>query len=194
MKFSSARVLSRKVREFQMPVIPHSSANGAANSPTSFRSSLRWTCCVLQQSFPICARALKVTNTSVIMAFNKATGFIAAVIAVIAFMALSGSASAVDAVESSCKRLGWVAGYGKGNVCANSVSPSGRCSGYLPFQQAFDYCEATFGSGARLCTLEELRAGEATETGCGYDEVMTWTSTACGQRAVYQTYGSPVYG
>ena len=103
-----------------------------------------------------------------------------------------GDAPALCSV-SSCVELGWsdgVNGYTDG-IC---TSASLACSGDLSFVAARDYCEAY---GARLCTYNEVRAGQVTGAGCIYDNQFIWTQTPCatsnGADGYMTTYGSSSY-
>ena len=50
------------------------------------------------------------------------------------------------------------------------------CQGRHPWAIANSICEA---AGARLCTVDELRNGETTNTGCGYNAEQVWSSSEC---------------
>ena len=79
----------------------------------------------------------------------------------------------------TCDELGWDAvERGSSSVCGESDGFSDvLCPGFLTFVDAVAYCED---GGARMCTVEELNADEAAFTGCGYDNVLVWSGTACG--------------
>ena len=47
----------------------------------------------------------------------------------------------------------------------------------MTWSNANNFC-ATRNETARLCTLEELEAGCAEKTGCGFDKVRVWSKTA----------------
>jgi hypothetical protein len=76
--------------------------------------------------------------------------------------------------DCPCTQLGWEPGYGSPAVCAYTA-----CSGPITWSEASTFCEDYFGSGARLCTADELRGDEAKETGCDYDTELVWSSTLC---------------
>lgn len=60
-------------------------------------------------------------------------------------------------------------------VCSDSAV-NDACFGSGNYSQA----EAVCGSlGARLCTAEEVSAGVAADTGCGWDRKTIWTRTSC---------------
>jgi len=61
-------------------------------------------------------------------------------------------------------------------VCAASLWPGQTCMWSVTFSYAQQSCNA---AGARLCTLAELRAGEAAGTGCNHDGELVWSSDPC---------------
>ena len=64
------------------------------------------------------------------------------------------------------------------DVCGSSTSDGSTClSSGVTWQMAQDECQSL---GARLCTKEEIEAGETAQTGCGYDNSLIWTSSECG--------------
>jgi hypothetical protein len=77
-------------------------------------------------------------------------------------------------------------------VCALTQVASG-CSGARPnFYSAENFCEH---QGMRLCTVEELKADVAKDTGCNYDSgKRIWTRETCGlqRKAVLDSLGNPV--
>lgn len=89
-------------------------------------------------------------------------------------------------VEESCKtcsELGWAGNANSDNspVCSDSEVGAGFHTGAcvteaLPLQDAARLCHAV---GARLCSLDEVKAGESSLTGCGHDGRTIWTRTAC---------------
>ncbi|MCA9518673.1 MAG: hypothetical protein KC635_27240, partial [Myxococcales bacterium] len=86
-----------------------------------------------------------------------------------------------SASAKTCAQLGWSDGatWGSASVCARSA-PGASCSGAVSWSAAVAFCEA---AGARLCSVEELRADEARDSGCAYDDARVWSSTACGAMA-----------
>ena len=91
---------------------------------------------------------------------------------------------------SSCDDLGWTnaALYGSSSVCGESDLNLGGCSGLLTWQAAVSFCES---AGARLCTLEEIVNKETKSTGCGVDQVVSWSSSACaGGYSLAASFGS----
>ena len=88
--------------------------------------------------------------------------------------ACTEAACAYYAVSTTpCSALLW-AGKGGPDVCG--TTPGGPCHGADTFAQAQSVCQEL---GGRLCTEAELAAGEAGETGCGFDGVHVWSSTPC---------------
>ena len=73
--------------------------------------------------------------------------------------------------------LGSIA-YGSLGVCGGSsgFNENVACSSTLSWLDARDFCE---GAGARLCSYDELSVDEARGTGCGHDNKMIWSRTAC---------------
>ena len=69
----------------------------------------------------------------------------------------------------SCGDLGWfnAEAYGSSSVCGESDLRLGGCSGKVSFRQAVAFCES---AGARLCSVGELQADEARQTGCSFDQ------------------------
>jgi hypothetical protein len=69
------------------------------------------------------------------------------------------------------------AGLGPGNT---EMCWGGPDRSAVSWQQAETVC---VGAGARLCSVEEIEANEAQNTGCGFDHIMVWASddTACGE-------------
>jgi len=67
--------------------------------------------------------------------------------------------------------------YGSPSICGMTLNiNNNKCSGYLKWTDAKKLCEAT---GSRLCTLVEIVNNEPKNTGCNYDRIRTWSSTAC---------------
>ena len=66
---------------------------------------------------------------------------------------------------ATCADLEWPAGHGDDAICAESDGAIGDCVNNLDYEAAEAACH---GIGARLCTAEELGAGESTGTGCGH--------------------------
>lgn len=62
------------------------------------------------------------------------------------------------------------------NVCGGSRGPNGKCFGKISFSMAQSECSAF---GARLCTAGELLGDVARNSGCGYTNALSWTSTKC---------------
>ena len=110
-----------------------------------------------------------------------------------------GAGSHVHALKAdssaSCEHLGWEANagdFGSALVCSGSYqdplqgteavydSMTGQtmmCSGELTWDEAYSFCTEV---GARMCSVEELRSDEATDSGCMYNDQLVWSSTACG--------------
>jgi hypothetical protein len=65
--------------------------------------------------------------------------------------------------------------YGPTDVKGESDLDSGGCVGLMTFQQAVEHVH---GFGARLPTVDEVRRGAATGSGCGYDAQQIWTADA----------------
>merc|ERR1711871_1152906 len=89
----------------------------------------------------------------------------------------------------TCNNLGWGAGRGSDQVCAQSnmnhngveTLNSNTCLGADNdatdgFVHAAAVCS---GAGARLCTVAELTNQETRGTGCGHDNDQVWSSTPC---------------
>ena len=55
----------------------------------------------------------------------------------------------------------------------------------LSWGAARAYCEAI---GARLCTYDEINAGETATTGCSYDASMIWSQTPCSVDGADEAY------
>lgn len=103
---------------------------------------------------------------------------------------LASTATTLTLACKGCAELGWDRGNGSPDVCGQSVLPNGRCSGFLAFEAAANFCEANFGAGARLCTISELLNSETKETGCNYDLERVWSSTPC-NNGMMQAFGDP---
>ena len=75
------------------------------------------------------------------------------------------SGGALTVSVSSCDDLGWTNAnkFGSSLVCGESDDGLGGCSGEVDWASAVAFCE---GSGARLCSSDELAADEARSTGC----------------------------
>jgi len=98
-----------------------------------------------------------------------------------ALYSYSCGAGSGDPSTKSCSDLGWTAGYGAPQVCANSILTNGACvpaSGWGAAQAA---CLA---AGARLCTVEELQNDETKGTGCKDDCELVWAEDACTMNGV----------
>ena len=86
----------------------------------------------------------------------------------------------------TCVDLGLEVGAASKDVCATSYAAGdgdGTClgggegdDGAVTHAAAAALCEDT---GARLCTRDELAAGEAAMTGCGRDARWVWSATPC---------------
>eukprot|EP00045_Choanoeca_perplexa_P017655 m.261284 g.261284 ORF g.261284 m.261284 type:complete len:2833 (+) comp17596_c0_seq5:884-9382(+) len=89
--------------------------------------------------------------------------------------------------KRSCQDLGWVGSPDSKrlDVCAAATDPiTGKCFTDAIQGEAMTYsqAEATCSKlGARLCTIYELRRGEATSTGCNVDATFAWSATECGR-------------
>ena len=77
----------------------------------------------------------------------------------------------------TCEALSWDAGE-DGEVCGSSPG----CATSSNWRHAALICES---EGGRLCTVDEVRRGEAQGTGCGYDSERIWTAdvSVCGRGA-----------
>ena len=86
----------------------------------------------------------------------------------------------------TCGQLGWDTSAGPDDeVCGESNVPG--C-----YEMGFEAAEAQCASlHARLCTLEETLAGEATGTGCGFNSYRIWTSDRCAGGGAYSAAGQP---
>jgi len=80
--------------------------------------------------------------------------------------------------EVPCSSLGYQEIGGTTDVCGNVVGTSGDTNGCaqgnITWSQFKNYCEV---SGGRLCTKDEVLAGEVKGTGCSHDYRGIWTST-----------------
>jgi len=90
---------------------------------------------------------------------------------------------------STCADLGWTNAekFGSSAVCGESDMSLGGCSGALTWPEARHFCEA---SGARMCSVAELKANEAKSTGCGYDKEQVWASDRCGGSGFSLAFGA----
>ena len=63
-------------------------------------------------------------------------------------------------------------------LCVTSKDASGKCmnQGGYTMSKAQETCDSL---GARLCTLDELKANEARGSGCGLDKALMYTATPC---------------
>ena len=63
-------------------------------------------------------------------------------------------------------------------LCVTSKDASGKCmnKGGYTMSEAQETCDVL---GARLCTLDELKANEARGAGCGLDKALVYTGTPC---------------
>lgn len=89
----------------------------------------------------------------------------------------------IECSQASCTRLGWdPLRYGSVSTCGGPGLES--CGGVADWETAREICQL---EGARLCTVAEVLADEVRDTGCGYNEQLIWTSTACtgGYKAAY---------
>jgi hypothetical protein len=95
--------------------------------------------------------------------------------------------------ESTCGDLGWSNAnqHGSSYVCGESDDDLGGCNAASTWEEADDICKA---SGARLCTLSELKSDETRGTGCQFDSKMIWSSTACGTNEHALGIGGTLYG
>eukprot|EP00615_Pteridomonas_danica_P019331 CAMPEP_0114387328 /NCGR_PEP_ID=MMETSP0102-20121206/7186_1 /TAXON_ID=38822 ORGANISM="Pteridomonas danica, Strain PT" /NCGR_SAMPLE_ID=MMETSP0102 /ASSEMBLY_ACC=CAM_ASM_000212 /LENGTH=1469 /DNA_ID=CAMNT_0001544393 /DNA_START=38 /DNA_END=4443 /DNA_ORIENTATION=+ len=91
--------------------------------------------------------------------------------------------ASVPCTPSTCSELGWDTGnsygtvdthFGTTEVCSESSIGDDGCSGAVTYHEARVICEAV---GARLCTLSELLADEAHDSGCGYNTELVWSSS-----------------
>lgn len=85
-------------------------------------------------------------------------------------------------VQHGGSRKSWPLQLGDKNICAESddgLGPGGKpmCYGQrgqkISFAKALSICSHV---GARLCTVEEIKANEAKGTGCSHDGATVWTS------------------
>ena len=86
--------------------------------------------------------------------------------------------SSVPSVVSAaaCITLGWQLKLANTHVCGASKI-NGKChKGSATLAKASKVCQKV---GARLCSVQELAAGAAHDTGCGMDSAWVWTSTGC---------------
>ena len=95
----------------------------------------------------------------------------------------------------------WPSEYGNANICGESNignwallddPPNGfqrQCFNALQWSAAKDVC---VGSGARLCTVEEIHADETRGTGCNGDLRMVWSldDVGCDSEEHVQVPGS----
>jgi hypothetical protein len=93
--------------------------------------------------------------------------------------AVTGASSSTDVSHcssvSDCATLGWpLDAAASDTVCAASERLSADYCSHGTYRQAAMICE---GIHARMCTLEELHAGQASGTGCGLDTQNVWTSS-----------------
>ena len=96
------------------------------------------------------------------------------------------------ALAATCDELGWTNAerFGDPKVCGESNKNLGGCSGELTWADANMFCET---AGARLCTLDELLNDEPRGTGCLYNWVQVWSSTACtleGSPGFWRAFGN----
>jgi hypothetical protein len=79
-----------------------------------------------------------------------------------------------------CSELRWnAAAWGTADVCgASDDAPLDGCSGQLAWEAARARCQA---AGARLCSVAELAADEARDTGCNYNTALVWGRDRCGE-------------
>ena len=83
-------------------------------------------------------------------------------------------ASVVSA--AACATLGWAFKLDNTRVCGASKI-NGKChKESASLAKASNVCGAV---GARLCSVQEITAGAAHDTGCGMDKSWVWTSTEC---------------
>ena len=89
-----------------------------------------------------------------------------------------GAATAGCTSARSCAQLGWPLERDNDEdaVCAESeMAHAAESCVHADHAAAAGVCAA---EGARLCTLEELDAGETHGTGCAFDVARTWTASA----------------
>jgi hypothetical protein len=99
----------------------------------------------------------------------------------------SAPTSIATCSDKSCNELGWSASkYGSNQICGESDSGIGGCTGFVNWNDAKDTCQQ---SGARLCTVDELLDDEAKETGCNLDTELVWSATSC-ESGFYAVSGS----
>ena len=98
-----------------------------------------------------------------------------------------GFPSSPDTSSKCCSEVPFI-NANSNDVCADSEWPGQSCVSSATYQQAVDMCAA---AGARLCTYEEVQAGETAGTGCGHDVRSIWTSSTCSNgNGRYTGYGS----
>ncbi len=94
--------------------------------------------------------------------------------------------------QASCNALGWTgAGAGSSDVCGNSKivgNPPKSCAKPAEFGTAQALCTLV---GARLCTVNEVMAGELLSTGCANDGKYLWTGSPCGGDGHWAAPGAP---
>jgi len=99
---------------------------------------------------------------------------------------------AVSYSTKSCSQLRWssngAATFGSTSVCGSTPkNESGGCYKSLTWPESRDICE---GLGARMCSADEFYLyGEASNTGCGYNHVLLWSSKSCSD-GYFQAPGS----
>ena len=78
--------------------------------------------------------------------------------------------------RDSGQQAAWSTGGGDPAVCGESDDGFADACTEDGWVQAQAVC---YEAGARLCTIDELLAGETTGSGCGHDNRQTWSATAC---------------
>ena len=69
----------------------------------------------------------------------------------------------------------------------SQVGKKQECQKKADATKAAKLCQA---SGARLCSVSELNANVAKQTGCGLDNIMVWTGEKCGSNSFLATTGA----
>eukprot|EP00039_Didymoeca_costata_P009674 m.128692 g.128692 ORF g.128692 m.128692 type:complete len:2513 (+) comp14564_c0_seq1:55-7593(+) len=93
----------------------------------------------------------------------------------------------------TCEILTWGFQADNNIVCGASIV-QGKChKNTSKFIEAASLC---LSEGARLCSLEELRANAVASTGCGIDKSLVWSRTPCGNssRSFHRASGSRIGG
>jgi hypothetical protein len=86
------------------------------------------------------------------------------------------AAQQVCTSAQNCTALAFGNAYGDPAVCGESdIGAQGQCWNAVTWSQAETFC---LGAGARLCTVEEVRADETRSSGCMHDNRLIWTRDA----------------